>query len=116
MVLGMLLGGCAGTGLVTADVEVTQDLAAPPTSKTVSASDLEEGLRLYADKRYIEAAEAFEAAYKRGGSTPALFAEGQSLHKAGDCARAMEVFEQLLIVEPDPTYARVVNDLMEACR
>ncbi|MEM9196152.1 MAG: tetratricopeptide repeat protein [Myxococcota bacterium] len=115
LVVGMTLGGCATAGPTAPEHRVGNDLAPPPASKTASASDLEEGLRLYSQKRYAEAAEAFEAAYKRGGSAPALFAKGQSLQMAGDCARAMEAFEQLLAVEPDPTYARVVRELMETC-
>ena len=108
--------GCAAPAVGAPETEVARDLQPPPPSKLPSASYLEEGLKLYADKRFYEAAEAFQQAYKEGGSTPALFAEGQSLHSAGDCARALEVFEELLVVEPDPTYAVVVNDLMESCQ
>jgi tetratricopeptide (TPR) repeat protein len=112
----MVLVGCAAPAAVAPETEVARDLQAPPPSKTPSASHLEHGLKLYAEKRFYEAAEAFQQAYKEGGSTPALFAEGQSLHSAGECAKALEVFEELLMVEPDPTYAVVVNDLMESCR
>lgn len=114
--VSLVIMGCAGSAAVAPETEVAQDLNHPPASKTPSASHLEDGLRLYSEKRFFEAAEAFGEAYKRGGSTPALFAEGQSLHMAGDCAAALEVFEELLMVEPDPTYAVVVNDLMESCR
>jgi tetratricopeptide (TPR) repeat protein len=114
---GALVAVLAGCAAHDRAVSVEPAIApTPPTSKTPSASHLEQGLSLYADKRYLEAAEAFEQAYKNGGSSPALFAEGQSLHMAGECARALEVFELLLRVEPDPTYTLVVQDLMDACR
>jgi tetratricopeptide (TPR) repeat protein len=114
--VAVMMAGCASQSAIAPEVEVATDLSQRPTSKTKSATDLEAGLKLYSERRYVEAAEAFERAYKRGGSTPALFAEGQSLQMAGDCTRALEVFERLLTVEPDPTYAYVVRDLMEECQ
>jgi tetratricopeptide (TPR) repeat protein len=116
LMVGLSIVGCAGTSAVEPEIEVARDLSPPPAEKMPAANHLEEGLKLYAQERFFEAAEAFGEAYRDGGSAPALFAEGQSLQKAGDCARALEVFERLLEVEPDPTYAVVVEDLMEACR
>lgn len=85
-------------------------------AKTQSASHLEDGLRLYSEAQYREAAAAFERAYQNGGSSPALFAAGQSLQKAGDCAAALEVYERLLEEEPDPTYANAVREMIAACQ
>lgn len=115
-VLVLALSACAGQQERAQSPRSPAAQSAAATAKTDSAAHLEDGLRLYAEARYTEAAAAFERAYQKGGSSPALFAEGQSLQKAGDCAAALEVYERLLEVEPDPTYANAVREMMAQCK
>lgn len=116
--ISFVMLGCASGAQETTQAPEQTVMASgtQAATKTTSASDLEDGLRLYGEAQYREAAAAFERAYQNGGSSPALFAAGQSLQQAGDCAAALEVYERLLEEEPDPTYANAVREMIAACQ
>ncbi len=63
---------------------------------------MEEGQNLYAQKRYIEAAQAFQLAYTAQPFAAFLFNEGVCYEKAGELERALATFKRYLAADPNP--------------
>ncbi|MCS6900300.1 MAG: PEGA domain-containing protein [Myxococcales bacterium] len=63
---------------------------------------MEEGQSLYAQKRYLEAAQAFQLAYTAQPFAAFLFNEAVCYEKAGELDRALSTFKRYLIAEPNP--------------
>ena len=60
----------------------------------------EQGLARYAAHEFASAVRSFEAGHAIDGRREFLFAEGQAFRLAGDCARAISLYEQFLATRP----------------
>ena len=70
----------------------------------------------YRDGAYAEAARAFRAAYEIAADPELLYALGQSLRLAGDCAGAIDAYQDFLITGPAAEQASAAREKIEVCR
>jgi hypothetical protein len=63
---------------------------------------MEEGQSLYAQKRYLDAAQAFQLAYTAQPFAAFLFNEAVCYEKAGELDRALTTFKRYLAADPNP--------------
>ncbi len=70
----------------------------------------------YRDGEYADAARDFRAAYEIEAHAELLYALGQSLRLAGDCAGAIDAYQDFLITGPDDTQASAAREKIEVCR
>jgi hypothetical protein len=63
---------------------------------------MEEGQNLYAQKRYLEAAQAFQLAYTAQPFAAFLFNEAVCYEKANELERALATFKRYLAADPNP--------------
>jgi tetratricopeptide (TPR) repeat protein len=77
------------------------------------ASPVDEAEAAFAEERFAEAAELFDAAYQADPQPRYLFAQAQSERFAGNCARAIELFDAFLATSPT---ARAEQDARVAQR
>lgn len=74
---------------------------------------MEEGQNLYAQKRYMEAAQAFQRAYAAQPFAAFLFNEAVCYEKAGEFERALSTFKRYLTADPNPPDASTLKARIE---
>jgi len=70
----------------------------------------------YQEGDYAAAARDFRAAYEIEAEGELLYALGQSLRLAGDCAGAIDAYQDFLITGPDPAQAGAAREKIDVCR
>ncbi|HEU5058851.1 MAG TPA: hypothetical protein VFU21_20095 [Kofleriaceae bacterium] len=70
----------------------------------------------YRDGDYESAARDFRAAYEIEADPELLYALGQALRLAGDCAGAIDAYQDFLITDPDEQQAAAAREKIEVCR
>ena len=70
----------------------------------------------YKSGDYAAAARDFRAAYEIEAHAELLYALGQSLRLAGDCAGAIDAYQDFLITGPDDAQAGAAREKIEVCR
>ena len=75
-----------------------------------------QGLTLYEDGKYEQAAARFEASYELDPRAELLFAWAQAERLSGDCASAAKLYEQFLASGPRPKQRKVATALLALCR
>ena len=70
----------------------------------------------YRDGAYAEAARDFRAAYEIEAEAELLYALGQALRLAGDCAGAIDAYQDFLITGPDDEQAGAAREKIDVCR
>ncbi len=70
----------------------------------------------YQEGDYASAARDFRAAYEIEAEGELLYALGQSLRLAGDCAGAIDAYQDFLITGPDPAQAGAAREKIDVCR
>jgi hypothetical protein len=65
---------------------------------------------------YAAAARDFRAAYEIEAEAELLYAIGQSLRLAGDCAGAIDAYQDFLITGPEEAQAGAAREKIEVCR
>jgi len=75
----------------------------------------EQGLRLYGDHDYPAAIREFEAGFALEPRREFLFAEAQAYRLAGDCARAIPLYERFLGSGPSPLQVDATRLALDRC-
>jgi hypothetical protein len=70
----------------------------------------------YRDGDYADAARDFRAAYEIEAHAELLYALGQSLRLAGDCAGAIDAYQDFLVTGPEGEQASAAREKIEVCR
>lgn len=70
----------------------------------------------YRDGDYADAARDFRAAYEIEAHAELLYALGQSLRLAGDCAGAIDAYQDFLVTGPEEEQASAAREKIEVCR
>jgi hypothetical protein len=99
-------------GLSVALPEATAQQAGadiPPERIAQSRKYMEEGQSLYAQRRYADAAAAFQKAYLAQPFPAFLFNEGVCHEKLGDTERAIETFKRYVTTDPNAPDADAVK-------
>lgn len=108
----LLTAACATTA-PPAEVVVWQNGETLVESRP--SPEVDRALRSYAAEDYETAAEAFADAYAIEASPALLFAQAQALRLAGDCRRALPLYQRFLAYESDPTYVNAIAPLIDEC-
>ncbi len=101
---------------IAAPVEVEQERAPESAPMLPEArAHFEEGLRLYGDHSFPAAIQEFEAGFALDPRREFLFAEAQAYRLAGDCARALPLYERFLGSGPSALHADATRLALERC-
>jgi hypothetical protein len=90
----------------------------PPAPAPMTADAREhyqEGLRLYADRKFTAAIREFEAGFALEPRREFLFAEAQAYRLAGDCTHAIPIYERFLGSGPSPLQVDATRLALDRC-
>jgi|GEM_PF-1513405 len=88
----------------------------PPAPMTGEArTHYDQGLRLYGDHDFPAAIREFEAGFALEPRREFLFAEAQAYRLAGDCARAIPLYERFLGSGPSPLQVDATRLALDRC-
>lgn len=98
-------------------------LVAPPTATPAPPEPMspgarahyEEGLRLYGDRNYAGAIGEFQAGFALDPRREFLFGEAQAYRLAGDCARAIPLYERFLGSGPSALQVDATRLALDRC-
>jgi tetratricopeptide (TPR) repeat protein len=80
------------------------------------ASPVERAEEAFEAGRYHDAAEAFGEAYAAEPDPRFVYAQAQAERLGGDCARAIELYDRFLALDPAPGPAEAARTNRERCR
>ena len=92
-----------------------EDQVAPAPMTPEARLHYEEGLRLYADHAFPAAIRELEAGFALEPRREFLFAEAQAYRLAGDCARAIPLYERFLGSGPSPLQVDATRLALDRC-
>ena len=87
----------------------------PSIAMADANAQFKRGLELYGDGKYDEAAIEFEAAYGKKKDPTILFAWAQAVRNAGDCERAIEMYDDVLSAKLKKTQRKAVRKARTEC-
>lgn len=96
------------------DAEPERPLAAAPMTAEARAR-YDEGLRLYGDHDFTAAIREFEAGFALEPRREFLFGEAQAYRLAGDCARAVPLYERFLGSGPSALQVEATRLALDRC-
>jgi hypothetical protein len=103
--------------LVLAAALTAPESGAPPELRDPEAADhLARAMVFFADGDYDGTASELDAAFAIEPHPKLLAAWGNAEHLRGDCARAIELFEDFLQTEPSPAGRTVALEHIEECK
>ncbi|HEY4187165.1 MAG TPA: hypothetical protein VGP07_18965 [Polyangia bacterium] len=88
---------------------------APGPMTPEARAHYEEGLRLYGDRNFAGAIREFEAGFALDPRREFLFAEAQAYRLAGDCARAIPLYERFLGSGPSALHVDATRLALDRC-
>jgi tetratricopeptide (TPR) repeat protein len=88
----------------------------PTPMRAEARARYEEGLGHYGAGRYAAAIAALQAAYAIDPRREILFAEAQATRLAGDCPRAMALYERFLATDPPARQVEATQLALNRCR
>ena len=107
----------AGTGepAPAAGSEPEPAPAPAPMMTDEARAHYDEGLRLYGDRNFAGAIREFEAGFTLEPRREFLFGEAQAYRLAGDCARAVPLYEKFLGSGPSPLQVEATRLALDRC-
>jgi hypothetical protein len=91
-------------------------VAGEPAMKPEARAHLERGLAAYGDKDWTTAIREFREGYAIDPRPDFLFAWAQASRLSGDCARAIELYDQFVATGPAPEQRDAATKMSERCR
>jgi hypothetical protein len=90
--------------------------AGEPAMKPEARAHLERGLAAYGEKDWTLAISEFRAGYALDPRPDFLFAWAQSARLSGDCAAAIDLYQQFIATGPSPEQSDAAHKMTDRCR
>src|SRR5258705_2801369 len=87
-----------------------------PAMKPEARAHLERGLAAYGDKDWPRAIREFRAGYAIDPRPDFLFAWAQSARLSGDCAAAIDLYQEFIATGPSPEQSDAAQKMTDRCR
>jgi hypothetical protein len=90
--------------------------AGEPSMKPEARAHLERGLAAYGEKDWARAIREFRAGYAIDPRPDFLFAWAQSARLSGDCAAAIDLYQEFIATGPSPEQSDAAQQMTDRCR